>query len=126
MSEFIAGFQVAGDGRFIPTAVSLDTVGVSLARYPVLPNFKQVLQSVSKDLWLMLKRADGDKVYLSEPDSPATDAVLRTPICQESLHIAIELALGMWNDWCPDLRQQEKYRNRLFVPLPSETHFVET
>lgn len=120
---FFPGFLIDSKDRFVAVVAAADAVGVCTTRFPSMPSLSRVISATTEELWVMLKRGEGDKIYLSEPrvSLRSAELVLQTPDCKESLHMAIEVGLGLWPEWCPDLRQEgSDFHPRTFVPLPKE------
>jgi hypothetical protein len=103
--------------------MSEDAVGVSVARYDQLPARESLRQELRQKLWIVVFRDAGEEVFVSSADtSGLDDAVqykLSSPQERESVQFAMEVAMGVWPEWCPHLRDEVKPRSPIVIPKDS-------
>lgn len=118
--NFIGGFVTDALGKFVPTVAAETTIGVCLRRFSELPTSTELLYCSQQEPWFLFHRDDGQRVFfMGELEMKALEVLVKTPKGQETLHLAIELALHYWPEWCPDLRADSRFKPREFVPLPN-------
>ena len=117
--HYVPGLLIDARGH-IALAVLADTsVGVSVERFDWIPTpAEEMTRQMSNTSWVIVDR-DNESMYMATPSGEYIyPKDLKGAEANEAAQFAIELALSLWPDWCPNLR--DVYKPRTIIPLPRQ------
>jgi len=117
--NYVPGLLIDARGH-IALAVLADTsVGVSVERFDWIPSpAEEMTRQMSNTSWVIVDR-DNESMYMATPSGEYIyPKDLKGAEANEAAQFAIELALALWPDWCPNLR--DVYSPRTIIPLPRQ------
>lgn len=102
--------RIASSQKFVVIVLSLDSIGVSIKQFNVMPNEKIISDLLRKDVWIHANRQTHGSVSVVCPNE-----FTELPNLDESTQIAIETALWLWKDWSPELKEKIKPQPPIFT-----------
>lgn len=107
-------------GHILLVLVSDQTIGVSLKRFPHVPDPREFPDALVNEDWVTIFRDETHQLFMSTRDEEGSLLLpvktFRGAAANESAQFTIEVALATWPEWGNQLRDQ--YEPKVVIPLP--------
>ena len=117
--NYVPGLLIDARGHLALAVLADTSVGVSVERFDWIPSpAEEMTRQMSNTSWVIVDR-DNESMYMATPSGEYIyPKDLKGAEANEAAQFAIELALALWPDWCPNLR--DVYSPRTIIPLPRQ------
>lgn len=117
--NYVPGLLIDARGHLALAVLADTSVGVSVERFDWIPSpAEEMTRQMSNTSWVIVDR-DNESMYMATPSGEYIyPKDLKGAEANEAAQFAIELALALWPDWCPNLR--DVYKPRTIIPLPRQ------
>lgn len=119
--NYVPGLLIDARGHLAFAVLADSSVGVSVERFDWIPHkAEEMTEHMATTTWVIVDR-DNESMYMATPSGEYVypqDLGSKGAEANEAAQFAIELALALWPDWCPNLR--DVYKPRTIIPLPRQ------
>lgn len=109
----VPGMTIDSNGEFCLVVVSEEAVGVSIQRYDRMLQTIELHHALHSQRWMAVYRQHEGEIFVLSNNENEPRTV--TAPEQESGHMAVEIALGVWPGWKPP-PSDIKMRPKTFIP----------